>query len=393
MNGLGAEVEFAANEAMLPSGIDGEAMGQEAGATGVIGTADEDDLGVSASRQAIWRPREARGRGLLTRLGFEVMSGDEAVGPVAELGPVGVVEAFPDFGLPQIVEGLDLVLEAMLAGWGEDGGDPQGQAEEGDGTEAIGMVMGTMKAQIVIELSVGGQPVRPPVGEQRILGELGGDGGGEETAAKAAVQGDGVEDLNLADALDDESLDDIEGVQLDPTRGHLREVPTGRRWGAAGQWMDGRRLGAQGAEDGDRAIFAQGIEVAESVAQTEDVLDDLSGEGVGGSMRAVRTLPEIDPVESVSAGSRDPVLDVGEGEPEPARDLPQAEATPREQHQLSPMGGREFFTRGRLAGASRAASFVPASLRSASTTLAARDWAFVITDRSTWPRSSWTPLT
>jgi hypothetical protein len=90
-------------------------------------------------------------------------------------------------------------------------------------------------------------------------------------------------------------------------------------------------------------------------------------------MRAVGTLPEIDTVESTSAGSRDPVLDVGEGEPEAARDLPQGEAPPREQHQLPPMGGREFFTRGTVAGASRAASFVPASLRSASTTLAARD--------------------
>ena len=121
MNGLGAEVEFAPNEAMLPSRIDVEAVGQEADATCVIGAADEDDLGVSASRQAIWRPGEARWRGLLTRLAFEVMSGDEAVGPVAELGAVGVVEAFPDFGLPQVVEGLDLVLEAMLARWGEGG--------------------------------------------------------------------------------------------------------------------------------------------------------------------------------------------------------------------------------------------------------------------------------
>jgi hypothetical protein len=302
MNGLGAKVEFAPEEAMLPSRIDVEAVGQEADATCVIGAADEDDLGVHASRQAIWRPGEARGRGLLTRLAFEVMSGDEAVGPEAELGAVGVVEAFPDFGLPQGVEGLDLVLEAMLARWGEDGGDPQGQAEEGDGTEAIGMVMGTMEAQIIIELGVGGQPVRPPVGEQRILGEPGGDGGGEKTAAKAAVQGDGVEDLNLADALDDESLDDVEGVQLDPSRGNVGEVPTGRWWGAAeatgatdqtvapedignggaaGQWMAGGRLRAQGAQDGNRAIFAQGIEVTESVAQAEDVLDESSGEGMG----------------------------------------------------------------------------------------------------------------
>jgi hypothetical protein len=233
MNGLGAEVQFAANESMVPGRIDVEAVGQEADVAGVIGTADEDDRGVSANWQPIWRPRAARGRGQLTRVGFELMSGDEAVGPVAELGPVGVVEAFPNFGLPQVVEGLDLVLEAMLARWGEDGSNAHGQAEQGDGAETIGMVMWAVKAQIVIELGVGRQTVPAPVGEQRILGESSGDGRAQETAAKAAVQGDDVEDLHLADALDEESLDDIAGVQLAPSRGDLGEVPTRRRWGAA----------------------------------------------------------------------------------------------------------------------------------------------------------------
>jgi len=156
MNGLGAEVEFAANEAMLPLGIDLEAGCQEAGVACAISAADEDGLGVGAVGQALWRPLEAPGSGLLTLLGFKVMGENEPVGAAAQLGLGGVVEALPDFILPEGVEGLDLVLKAVLARWGEDGGDAQSQAEEGDGAEAVGMVMGTVKAQVVVELSVGG---------------------------------------------------------------------------------------------------------------------------------------------------------------------------------------------------------------------------------------------
>jgi hypothetical protein len=76
-------------------------------------------------------------------------------------------------------------------------------------------------------------------------------------------------------------------------------------------------------------------------------------------------------------------LDVGEGETKLTSDLPQGDATPREQHQLPPMGGRKFFMRCRLPGASRSASFVSAPLRSASTPLAERPWTFVITHDST----------
>ena len=52
MKGLGAEVEFAPNEAMLPSRIDVEAVGPEADATGVIGAAEEDGGSARAGRRS-----------------------------------------------------------------------------------------------------------------------------------------------------------------------------------------------------------------------------------------------------------------------------------------------------------------------------------------------------
>jgi hypothetical protein len=118
MNGLRAGVDFAANEAMVPSRVAEEAAAEKADSTCVIGAADKDDLGVSASRPAIWRPREARWCGFLPCLGFDVMGSDEAVRTVAQLGAAGVVKALPDLNLPQVVEGLDLVLDALLARWG-----------------------------------------------------------------------------------------------------------------------------------------------------------------------------------------------------------------------------------------------------------------------------------
>jgi len=393
IDGLGAEVEFAANEAMLPMGIDLEAGCQEAGVARVIGAADEDGLGVGVLGEALWRPVEAQGCGFLTLLGFEVMGEDKAGGAAAELGVGGVVEAMPDFRLPEAIEGLDLVLKAVLAGWGEDGGDAQSQTEEGDGAEAIGMVMGAVKAQVVVELSVGGQAVLAPMGQQGIAGELGGDGGGEEAAAKASVQGDNVEDLDFAAALDDESLDHIPGIQFGAGGGDVREVPAWRRWGTtqatgafdkatalehvgnggtAGQRLAGRRLGAQGAKDGDRTIFTQGITMAESVAQVEDALDHGSGQGVSRLMRGVGVVREINPVESASARSCDPVLHARKGDPELAGDLSQADATAGEEHQLPAITIREFFMLGRVAGARRAASTRAAPRPAATTTHAAR---------------------
>jgi len=149
------------------------------------------------------------------------------------LGAVSMMKAFPDLGLPEAVEGLDLVLEAMLTGRSEDRANPEGKAKEGDGTEAVGMVMGAVETEVIVELSIGGQAMRAPMGEEGIWGKVGRDGGIEKATAKAAVQGDGVENLDLADMLDDESLDDVKGVQFGLGGGEIWEVPARRRWWAA----------------------------------------------------------------------------------------------------------------------------------------------------------------
>ena len=60
--------------------------------------------------------------GLLPGLGFDGMGDDVAVQTAAQMGAAGVVKALPDFSLPEVIVGFDLVLEALLARWREDGG-------------------------------------------------------------------------------------------------------------------------------------------------------------------------------------------------------------------------------------------------------------------------------
>src|ERR1039457_468563 len=78
-DGLGAEIDFAADEAMLPIGVHGEGVGQEADTTLVIGSTDKHRLWIGAGLERLWRPLEARGSGLPSVLGFDVVGGHEAV--------------------------------------------------------------------------------------------------------------------------------------------------------------------------------------------------------------------------------------------------------------------------------------------------------------------------
>jgi len=78
-DGLGAEIDFAADESVLPMGIHGEGVSQEADTAFVIGSTDEHRLGIGAGLKRLWRPLEARGSRLPSVLGFDVVGGHEAV--------------------------------------------------------------------------------------------------------------------------------------------------------------------------------------------------------------------------------------------------------------------------------------------------------------------------
>src|ERR1035438_3959417 len=190
-----------------------------------------------------------------------------------------------------------------------------------------------------------------------------------------------------------EGLDDVKGVQFGPGGGEVWEVPAWRRrWaaeaagrrdqgvaledvgdgGTAGEVEFIGALGAEGAEDGHRAILPQGIMLAEVVAQGEDALDHFGQEGVWRAKRAARAVSKIHTVQTLPGGALHPVLDVGPGQAGLASDLAQGDTAAGQEDQAAALSLREFFKEQTLASACFAVSFVPAPLRSASTTLTAK---------------------
>ena len=139
--------------------------------------------------------------------------------------------------------------------------------------------------------------------------------------------------------------------------------------GTAGEVEFIGALGAEGAEDGHRAILPQGIMLAEVVAQGEDALDHFGQEGVWRAKRAGRAVSKI---QTLPGGALHPVLDVGPGQAGLASDLAQGDTAAGQEDQPAALSLREFFKEQTLASACFAVSFVPAPLRSASTTLTAK---------------------
>src|SRR6202035_2379717 len=106
-------------------------------------------------------------------------------------------ETRPDRGLPAAVVVLDGGLEAGLARRRENGRDAQRQAEPDDAPDGVGMSVGAGEDPVVVELRVGGQAGRAPVLQERIHGVFRGDSAAWPGGRQAAVQADGVENLDV----------------------------------------------------------------------------------------------------------------------------------------------------------------------------------------------------
>src|SRR4051812_29412131 len=156
---------------------------------------------------------------------------DMATRPVGQLVQVGVLEPRPDPRLPGAVIRLDRRLEARLAGRHEHGGDPQAQAQPAHAPDHIGMDVRPLEDRVVVELGVARKAELPPVLDQALDDELRRDTlPARPRRDQAAMERDAVEDLDLWSALDDKPLDDVDAVEFRTAAGHLRQIPTARRW-------------------------------------------------------------------------------------------------------------------------------------------------------------------
>jgi hypothetical protein len=92
-------------------------------------------------------------------------SSDVAVGAFLESAQGRMLEASPHFGLPTAIEAFDGGLEAGFARRDENGNHLQAEAKADDATQGIGIKVGTLKARVIVELSIRRQAKGSPMAQ------------------------------------------------------------------------------------------------------------------------------------------------------------------------------------------------------------------------------------
>ena len=141
------------------------------------------------------------------------------------------------------------------------------------------------------------------------------------------MQRDAVEDLDLGAALDDQPLDDVDAIEFLTSAGHLRQIPTARRWRTSDPALAVQRAtavedavdrpqcgqrrdpaGSKGVADRFRPVEAQVTLVAQLASHVEDEIFD-GGGGPLGRVRGPRPIGPIDAVEASPVRVADPAVD------------------------------------------------------------------------------------
>src|SRR5258708_3979343 len=217
------------------------------------------------------------------------------------------MEASPDLSLPAAVVAFDSGLEAGFAGRREDWSHLQGEADAGNTTEVIGVVMSALEPGVVVELSVTGQTELTPVFDQSGHRKPRGDSGSRPGSRQGAVKRDGVEDFHVDSAFNDKAFDDVEAIGLDLPGRQFGQVPAARRaWPAhpsvtiqsSSPFQDSanganRRgpavsLPNQLPVDGEVAVLSQVACLPKLLAQLQDLVFDLRNDTVSGLSRRPR---------------------------------------------------------------------------------------------------------
>jgi hypothetical protein len=349
-NGVGVEIDFAADESVRPERVDGESMSQQSDLAVIVGASEEDDLACGVSLEAqlprMWE-------GLPERSGQDTFGrasacGRDEPGGLTLKGLKGqMVEAPPDLGLPATVVAFDGGLEASFSRWSKDRSYLQGQAQASNTTEVIGVVVGALEPGVVIELGVARQADLAPVLDQGEVSQSCRDGGSWPGGGQAAVKGDGVENLDIDSAFNDKASDDVEAIGLNPAGGELGQVPAAwRGWTSnpsfAVQSSSSIQDTANGTNRGDSAMssldqfspdgditkLSQIAYFFELLAKSQDLFFDVPADPIGraatGSRRSVRPVHAL---QLFGSGAANPSAHRGEAHPKAPGDSPDRSAT------------------------------------------------------------------
>lgn len=225
------EVDMRSNKTMRPTWIDEPAMAEDGRSPLFGGATQIDDLTVRTGLQVElkmsgeWTPR---GRLLQAPGPVDRIAMQETVIAGTQGRQVIMVKTMPHLSDPKAVKALGDILKAVFAGRGKYRRHIQGQATANDTPDDIGMVMSTLKACVVVKLSVGWKPNLLPMGHQRIRGETGTDVLGGLRHDLASPQRAAAQHIDQGPPFDAKILDDIKMINLRPASGRFRQIPAGR---------------------------------------------------------------------------------------------------------------------------------------------------------------------
>ena len=262
------EINFAADETPLPPATDKEGFAQEKGRS-VLSQASDVNEGALGRALKVESPGLRKGRagrrGLSTTGATAVQRSNESMGMASKFRQIAMMKSVPDFLLPAAVEVLDHPLETCLVGRNENRDDPETEAQTHDATEDVAVVVRSLKTGVVVELDIGGEAVCTPMRDQARNGDGGRKGGFRGPGAgQTSVQGTRGEHVEQGSVLYPQVLDDVEAVQFSSMGGHLRQIPSAGRGGAAGATAAVQRPASfENAADGTQRRTSPGAALPE----------------------------------------------------------------------------------------------------------------------------------
>lgn len=293
-------------------------------------------------------PREdpPRWRGLEAYRGAPPIGRDVPIRTRAEGLEALVVEATPDLRLPASVEALDRGLGPRLPWRSEDGRDAERQAEAGHAANAVLELVGSLEPGVVVELGILGQADFAPVLNETLHDGDRADRRSRPRSHETTVKRDRVQHFDIGAAFDDETLDDIEAIQLGGSTDHLGQVPTTWRSGTPHAQSSverattlenapdcrprGERVGAANFEllpNGVRPKLAKVAGLSEFSTNRQHEFLDVRRHPVGRGVSCEATIGPVDPIEPPPHRSLNPVLDRGTRHAEVTSDTSNGDAT------------------------------------------------------------------
>src|SRR3972149_1406486 len=163
------QIDLCPHQAVQPMPIDKQWVSQQADAACIVRASQKDNLAAKGLFEVHPPPF---GKAATWRCGIDASGhalpggGDELCGTAGQTADRVMFETCPDLGLPASVETLDGSLKTGLVGRSKDGNHSQTQAQSRHTSNRIGLLSGTLKTVVVVELSVGGEARRPPAFQQ-----------------------------------------------------------------------------------------------------------------------------------------------------------------------------------------------------------------------------------